>query len=158
MKGALFYVRRSLQQHRKSLPPFQCPHPLDLRRKSHRRKRRRCALRTRKRHCPPRRPRPRKGLEGQPLYPPAAPRNGRARRSRRQRLHQPHLVYAVRELALPDLAHLLGRQRRAERRMSAGRFLCLRLGRVQPGRFAAGVCQSRPCVQLLLADALPQGL
>ncbi len=59
-------------------------------------------------------------------------------------------------MARPDPAHLLGRSGAAVRRVPARRFLRLRLGPVCAGIVARGVRQSRPRLQLLLGNAVPQ--
>ena len=60
-------------------------------------------------------------------------------------------------LARPDPAHLLGRSGAALGRVPDRRFLLQRLEPVCAGQFARRLRQSRPRVQLLLGDAVPQG-
>ena len=62
------------------------------------------------------------------------------------------------QLALRHPALLLGRRDRALGRVPRRRLLRLRLGQVRPDLVAARLRQPRQRVQLLLGDALPQGL
>jgi len=59
--------------------------------------------------------------------------------------------------ASPSCASI-GTRDRAFSRMSGGRFLRLRLGAIRPDFLAPGLRQPGSAFQLLLGDALPQGL
>ena len=74
----------------------------------------------------------------------------------RARQHSAHLDDAHRKLAALNSALLLGWRNRAISGMPGRRFLRVRLGGVLPDQFAGGMCQPGQCVQLLLADAIPQ--
>ena len=71
-------------------------------------------------------------------------------------IQQIWMTLARGRLAPLDPAHLLGRPGAADRGMPGRRFLRLRLGGVRAGLVAGGLRQSRPRLQLLLGDAVPQ--
>ncbi len=107
---------------------------------------------------PERGPGPRPGLEGLALRPRSGRRDLRHGRRQGRGRHPADLDDARRHLAPRHPAHLLGRRDRALGRMPRRRLLRLRLGPVCPGHLAARLRQSRQRLQLLLGDALPQGL
>ena len=96
-------------------------------------------------------------LENLALGPHRAGRDLHARRNRGPGRHPADLDDARQcPLARPDPAHLLGRPGASLGRSAARRFLRLRLGPVRAGLLARRLRQSRPRLQLLLGNAVPQ--